>query len=139
MVLECARTKLGVVREDERDGGRRQVLNLGHTVGHAIETVTSYTSFRHGEAVAIGLMAALRLSGDDNLRSEVGELLVAAGLPTTASGVDAGAVFDALRADKKRRGDGTVPFVLCHSPGDVSHGNVLEEVDVRSAIEEVCR
>ena len=139
LVLECARTKLNVVRADERDGGRRQVLNLGHTIGHAIETVTGYTSFRHGEAVAVGLLAALRLSGEEDLRNEVAGLLAASRLPTSASGVDPDAVFDSLRSDKKRRGDGTVPFVLCHSPGDVSHGNVLEETDVRSAIEEVCK
>ena len=63
VVLACARTKLAVVAADERDGGARQVLNLGHTVGHAIETVTGYERYRHGEAVGLGLLAALRLSG----------------------------------------------------------------------------
>ncbi len=62
IVLDCARTKLAVVASDERDGGARQLLNLGHTVGHAIETATGYTRYRHGEAVALGLLAALRLS-----------------------------------------------------------------------------
>ena len=65
MILGCLRTKLAVVAEDERDAGRRQVLNLGHTVGHAIEAATGYTRYRHGEAVAIGLLAALRLSDRD--------------------------------------------------------------------------
>ncbi len=59
-ILACARTKLAVVAADERDAGRRQVLNLGHTVGHAIETATGYARYRHGEAVALGLLAALR-------------------------------------------------------------------------------
>ena len=63
LVLACARTKLAVVESDERDAGRRQVLNLGHTVGHAIETATGYARYRHGEAVALGLLAALTLSG----------------------------------------------------------------------------
>ena len=63
MILACARTKLAVVAADERDGGRRQVLNLGHTVGHAIETATGYARYRHGEAVGLGLLAALALSG----------------------------------------------------------------------------
>ena len=54
-IMGCVRTKLAVVAEDERDGGRRQVLNLGHTVGHAIEAATGYRSIRHGEAVGIGL------------------------------------------------------------------------------------
>ena len=54
VILGCIRTKLAVVAEDERDAGRRQVLNLGHTVGHAIEAATGYTRYRHGEAVAFG-------------------------------------------------------------------------------------
>ena len=68
VILGCVRTKLAVVAEDERDAGRRQVLNLGHTVGHAIEAATGYTRYRHGEAVAIGLLAALRLSGREALQ-----------------------------------------------------------------------
>ncbi len=65
LVLACARTKLAVVARDERDAGRRQVLNLGHTVGHAIETATGYRRYRHGEAVGLGLLAALTLSGQE--------------------------------------------------------------------------
>src|SRR5207248_7847788 len=87
-ILACVRTKLAVVAEDERDEGRRQVLNLGHTVAHALESATGYSRYRHGEAVAIGLMCALRLSGRDALRSEVGELLAARGLPLAFQGVD---------------------------------------------------
>jgi len=60
MILACVRTKLEIVAADERDGGRRQVLNLGHTVGHAIETATGYARYRHGEAVGLGLLATLR-------------------------------------------------------------------------------
>ncbi len=92
MIFACARTKLAVVAADERDGGRRQVLNLGHTVGHAIETATGYARYRHGEAVGLGLLAALRLSGQDELREQVRELLRgarAAGARSTGSSVDA--------------------------------------------------
>ncbi len=65
-ILGCLRTKLRIVAEDERDGGRRQVLNLGHTVGHAIEAATGYSRYRHGEAVGLGLpgrAAAVRTRG----------------------------------------------------------------------------
>jgi len=136
-VVDCVRTKLGVVAEDERDGGRRQVLNLGHTIGHAIETATGYSLLLHGEAVAIGLMAALRLSGSDALRDQVRDLLDAAGLPTSVSGPSPEAVFDLISADKKARAGGAVPFVLCESPGDVTHGHVIGTAELKSAIAEV--
>jgi shikimate kinase/3-dehydroquinate synthase len=86
IVLGCLRTKLAVVAADERDAGERQVLNLGHTVGHAIEAATGFVRYRHGEAVAIGLLAALRLSGRDALRKEVADLLAARGLPLGFTG-----------------------------------------------------
>jgi shikimate kinase/3-dehydroquinate synthase len=136
IVFACARTKVGVVAADERDGGRRQVLNLGHTVGHALETVTGYARLRHGEAVGLGLLAALRLSGQDALRSRVRELLLAAGLPVTIDAVDPDAVVEATRRDKKRTG-AKVPFVLLLSPGHVTPGHAVGDADVRSAVGEL--
>jgi len=136
-ILGCLRTKLAVVAQDERDEGRRQVLNLGHTIGHAIESATGYSRFRHGEAVAIGLMAALRLSGREPLRREVGELLSARGLPLSAPGVDPEQVVELVGRDKKRRGGG-VPFVLVESPGRVTPGHELPEEQVRAAVAEAC-
>jgi 3-dehydroquinate synthetase/shikimate kinase len=137
VVLACARTKLAVVERDERDAGRRQVLNLGHTVGHAIETAAGYGRYRHGEAVALGLLAALRLSGQSELRAEVAELLAAHGLPARLEGVDVPAVLDALARDKKRRAVGPVPFVLVHAPGDVREGAEVAPGDVEAAVEEL--
>lgn len=139
VVLACARLKLAVVAADERDAGRRQVLNLGHTVGHAIETAAGYGRYRHGEAVALGLLAALRLSGAGALREEVAVLLRAAGLPTHAEDVDPGAVVDAVARDKKRRGEGPVPFVLLDGPGAVVEGREVPDADLRAAVEEMCR
>src|SRR6202035_2353566 len=102
VIVDCVRCKLAIVGEDERDEGPRQVLNLGHTVAHAIETVTGYRRFRHGEAVSLGLLAALELSGQDQLRAQVGALLGAHGLPTRAEGLDPAAVQEAIGRDKKR-------------------------------------
>jgi shikimate kinase / 3-dehydroquinate synthase len=137
LVLACARTKLAVVAADERDAGRRQVLNLGHTVGHAIETATGYRRYRHGEAVGLGLLAALTLSGQPVLRAEVAALLEARGLPTTVDGgVDLEAVLAAVERDKKRRG-GRVGFVLVEAPGDVRHGRPVPEGELRAAVAEL--
>jgi shikimate kinase/3-dehydroquinate synthase len=137
LVLACARTKLAVVAEDERDQGRRQVLNLGHTVGHGIETATGYARYRHGEAVGLGLLAALTLSGQPALREEVATLLAAHGLPTTLDpAVDHDAVLAALQRDKKRRG-GRVGFVLVEAPGDVRTGRAVEHDDVAHALGEL--
>jgi shikimate kinase/3-dehydroquinate synthase len=136
-IVACARTKLAVVAEDERDAGRRQVLNLGHTVAHALETATGYTEYRHGEAVALGLLVALRLSGLDSLRAEVTELLRARNLPTRLEGVDPAAVVAMTARDKKRVGEGPVPFVLLDAPGEPRTGAAVAEADVRAAVEEL--
>ncbi|HEY7074566.1 MAG TPA: bifunctional shikimate kinase/3-dehydroquinate synthase [Solirubrobacteraceae bacterium] len=136
-VLACARTKLSVVARDERDAGARQVLNLGHTVGHAIETVTGYTRYRHGEAVGLGLLAALTLSGQAGLRAEVAVLLAARGLPVQLAGdVDLDDVTAAVQRDKKRRA-GRVGFVLVEAPGDVRTGCPVSEDELRGALEEL--
>ena len=112
-IFECARTKLEVVAADERDAGRRAVLNLGHTVGHAIETATGYERYRHGEAV--GARACSRRCGSpapDELRDEVAAILGRHGLPTSLDdAVDLDAVLEAIERDKKRDGGG-VGFVL---------------------------
>ena len=137
LVLACARTKLAVVASDERDAGRRQILNLGHTVGHAIETVTGYRRYRHGEAVGLGLLAALQLSGQAELRAEVAGLLAARGLPTALDGaVDPAQVVAATARDKKRRG-GRVGFVLVEGPGDVRPGRPVPEGELRRAVAEL--
>jgi shikimate kinase / 3-dehydroquinate synthase len=136
-ILACARTKLAVVARDERDAGARQVLNLGHTVGHAIETVTGYTRYRHGEAVGLGLLAALTLSGRAALRAEVAVLLAARGLPVQLAGdVDLDEVIAAVQRDKKRRG-GRVGFVLVDAPGQVRTGCPVSGDELRGALAEL--
>ena len=135
VIFACARTKLRVVGADERDGGLRQVLNLGHTVAHAIEKATE-NAIAHGPAVALGLLAALRLSGQEELRAQVAGLLAAHGLATSARDLDVDAVVAATRHDKKRTG-AEVPFVLVEGPGDVRHGQRVDDASVRAAVEEL--
>jgi shikimate kinase / 3-dehydroquinate synthase len=137
VIFECARTKIAVVAEDERDAGRRAVLNLGHTVGHAIEADTGYGRYRHGEAVGLGLLAALRLSDAEELRDEVASLLAAQGLPTSLDpevGVDG--VLEAMGRDKKRTREG-LGFVLLERPGEPRWGERVEPDRVRAAVEEL--
>jgi shikimate kinase/3-dehydroquinate synthase len=138
IVLDCARTKLAVVAADERDDGRRQVLNLGHTVGHAIETATGYARYSHGEAVGIGLLAALRLSGAEALREQVRELLLARGLPVGFEGASVEQVVAATARDKKRLGK-TVPFVLLSEPGKPQTGCEVAPAELQAAVAEVAQ
>jgi shikimate kinase / 3-dehydroquinate synthase len=135
-ILGCLRTKLAVVAADERDAGLRQVLNLGHTVAHAIESATGYERYRHGEAVAVGLLAALRLSGQEALREEVAGLLAAHSLPLTFEGATVDKVVAFTERDKKREG-GRVPFVLVEGPGEVTPGHEVAPDDLRAAVEEI--
>ena len=137
IVTACARFKLAVVAEDQRDSGKRQILNLGHTIGHAIETAGGYRRYRHGEAISLGLLAALRLSGVAPLRAEVGEILARAGLPTCLDEeVSTEEVIDALAHDKKRDSQG-VRFVLLDQPGRPRWGELIDDHDVRAAIDEL--
>ena len=137
VIAACARTKLRIVAQDERDSGLRQVLNLGHTVAHAIETVTGYARYRHGEAVGLGLLAALRLSGRDDLRDEVEQLLSSQRLPTKLEDADPDAVVMATARDKKRQGEGPVPFVLLDAPGEPRPGCIVAARDLIAAVREL--
>jgi shikimate kinase/3-dehydroquinate synthase len=137
VIAACAHVKVRIVSQDERDQGLRQILNLGHTVGHAIETATGYARYRHGEAVGLGLLAELRLSGAGELRAQVREMLLAAGLPVRLEGVDVDAVIYATGRDKKRTGPGPVPFVPCTAPGRATTGGTLEPAELRSALQEL--
>ncbi|MEO6398721.1 MAG: 3-dehydroquinate synthase family protein, partial [Tepidiformaceae bacterium] len=113
--------KAEVVSEDEREAGRRTLLNYGHTVGHAIESVTGYTRFLHGEAVAIGMRAAGLISVELGLLSEGDferqqRLIRACGLPESAPGLEVDAIIEATLLDKKVSG-GKVRWVLLERLG----------------------
>jgi shikimate kinase/3-dehydroquinate synthase len=137
VIFDCARTKVDVVASDERDSGRRMALNLGHTVGHAIEAATGYSRYRHGEAVGLGLLAALRLSGADALHDEVEGLLASHGLPISLdSSVSTDDVLEAMQRDKKQTREG-LGFVLLSEPGEPRWGQRVEPDRVRAVVEEL--
>jgi shikimate kinase/3-dehydroquinate synthase len=137
VVFACARYKCEVVAADERDLGLRAALNLGHTVGHAIEAASGYSRYRHGEAVGLGLLAALRLSDAPELRARSKEILRRHQLPVRLDpAIDVDAVLEALQRDKKRTSDG-VGFVLLSEPGEPRVGQLVDPARVRSAVEEL--
>ena len=118
LVVACLRVKAGVVSADEQEGGARAFLNLGHTVGHALEAATAYQRFTHGEAVALGLRGALRLSHARGLLDApslqralalVARLKIAPDRRLSAEERDR--ALAALSRDKKARA-GKVRFVL---------------------------
>ena len=141
VIEDCARTKLAVVAADERDAGVRASLNLGHTLAHALESATAYGAYRHGEAVALGLLAALRLSErqvglDPAVRERVLDLLRANGLAATFEGPSTEELIAHMGRDKKRRG-GRRNLVLLRGPGDVLTGAEAADDEIAAAIEEL--
>jgi shikimate kinase/3-dehydroquinate synthase len=137
VIFACVGTKLEIVASDERDRGRRKVLNLGHTVGHAIEAASGYERYRHGEAVGLGLLATLRLSGAGELRDEVRDLLDRHGLPTRLDpAIDVGSILVTIELDKKRTA-GEVGFVLLERAGEPAIDQRVEPDSVRAAVEEL--
>jgi 3-dehydroquinate synthase len=115
------RIKASVVERDEREADLRAVLNYGHTLGHALEAVTGYATFTHGEAVSLGMAGEARLArrlglASDETVERQERLLSALGLPVRMAAVDVDAVLDAITRDKKSR-NGRVPFVLAPEIG----------------------
>jgi 3-dehydroquinate synthase len=137
IVVRSAAVKARVVAADERESGERALLNYGHTVGHAIESLTGYTTYRHGEAVALGMVFAARL-GERLGESEAGladrtvGLLEGLGLPSRGVRLDPASVWEVLRRDKKAR-DG-VRFVLCRRPGEAFVVDEPPRHDVEQAL-----
>jgi len=114
--------KIGIVEEDPYERGRREVLNLGHTVGHAIEWASGF-SVPHGAAVAIGLVAAARIAArlklaDRDLIERVESALTAWGLPIKLPDLPIDEILGAMAHDKKRK-NGRIRFVLPRKIGKV--------------------
>jgi len=133
VIGRSSRLKALIVSSDPTEQGLRAILNYGHTIGHGIETAGEYTTYRHGEAVAVGMMGAARISAELGLVppafvEEQGQLLRTFGLPTTAPGVQAPAVLAAMRLDKKVE-RGRQRFILLEGVGRaVIRGDVPPEL-----------
>ncbi|HJN11936.1 MAG: 3-dehydroquinate synthase [Pirellulaceae bacterium] len=130
IVARCCQLKADVVQADEREEtGIRAVLNYGHTYCHALETVTGYGTFLHGEAVAIGMLCASRLAEslgriDHEATRRQHDLLLALGLPVTVPDLDRQMLLDAMQHDKKTVG-GQLRFVL---PSRIGHVELIDDV-----------
>mgnify|MGYP001354018957 CR=1 FL=1 len=125
VVAGSCRIKAGVVQEDERETGRRAILNFGHTIGHALESVTGYQYYKHGEAVAVGILAALKIARRNGLLEEAGlEFRVASlfktlNLPTGIPKLSTEKIIALLYLDKKVE-YGKIRWVLPQSLGRVA-------------------
>lgn len=137
-IATACRIKAEVVEKDEREGGLRRVLNLGHTLGHALEAVTGYRRFTHGEAVGWGLVGAAWIARRRELLGrEDWEALAAAvdhlGPRPRVSDLDPDEILAAVGRDKKAR-HGRVPFVLPTTVGEVSIHEDVERPEIRHAL-----
>jgi shikimate kinase/3-dehydroquinate synthase len=127
LVRRCAAFKTAVCLRDPREGGEREILNLGHTFAHALEAAGSYGEVTHGRAVGLGLLAALRLSGLDTK-------VVEDALRPKPVRVDRDRAWQAMSRDKKAR-DGRIRLVLLDGLGKPRAGAELPESEVRAALD----
>jgi 3-dehydroquinate synthase len=138
IIRRAVQVKIDIVQRDPYEANERAFLNLGHTFAHAIERVSNY-AWLHGEAVGVGLLAAVRLSHrvglcDHEIADRVEGLLASIGLPWRLTNLDSAALYDAMATDKKRKG-GKLRFVLLEGMNkptlrdDVSRADVIAVLD----------
>ena len=138
-IAQCCEQKAAIVARDETEQGERALLNFGHTFGHALETATGYGTLLHGEAVAIGMCLAARLSTQTGLASgadaeRLAGLLRRLGLPTTVpAGLDAQHLLDLMRLDKKNVSGG-LRLILWRGVGQAQIAGGVDEAAVRSIL-----
>ncbi|MEB3351078.1 MAG: 3-dehydroquinate synthase [Cyanobacteriota bacterium] len=138
LLERSAAAKARVVAADEREGGLRAILNYGHTLGHVVETLSGYGTWLHGEAVAMGMLAAGEIALAMGLWTpgEQGRqraLIAAAGLPLQLPPLDEAAVLSCLQADKKVR-QGRVRFVLPTAIGAVTIRDDVPAAEILEAV-----
>jgi 3-dehydroquinate synthase len=141
IIRRCVRAKAAVVSEDEKESGLRQILNFGHTFGHALEAATKYRRLLHGEAVGWGMLTATfaslathRITERDALR--IAELILRVGPLPRWDGIDARRILESMKSDKKAHG-GSVRWVLPRLVGKVEWGIELRPPLTPEAIREI--
>ncbi len=143
VVAKSACIKAQIVSEDERDTGKRIILNYGHTIGHALEVVGNYKTFLHGEAVAVGMVVAARLSQHSGLLTKesvkrLENLLERFHLPVTCSGIKAEDLLSAMALDKKMRNK-MIQWVLLEELGRATVRTNISDDLVLKSIREVVK
>jgi 3-dehydroquinate synthase len=140
IIARCCEIKAEVVSQDETESGLRAVLNFGHTIGHALEAISRYGKYLHGEAISIGQVAAAELSAaqlglPQSDVERITDLFRRAGLPTSAQLTkrETEKLFGAMRLDKKVSG-GEIKFVLAKRIGEVVWGQSVAEDLIRSTL-----
>jgi 3-dehydroquinate synthase len=138
IVAESCRIKASVVAQDEKESGIRRILNFGHTAGHAIEAVTKYKRFRHGEAVAYGMLVAAQLSATrgalaETARQALADLVASLGPLPPISDLPVAQMLEAIRHDKKVVA-GTLHFVLPTAVGAWAIVDDVTEKEMKAAL-----
>lgn len=141
IIKRCCEIKAEVVSADEKESGLRRILNFGHTIGHAVEQVTAYERYQHGEAVAIGMVGAAliswslgRITFNDVVRLK--DLLDKLGLVTICAGCNVEEMYKAILHDKKTIG-GKVNWVVMNDFGSVEVTNEVPELEVKKALKAI--
>jgi 3-dehydroquinate synthase len=137
-IEESCRIKADVVSKDERESGLRRILNYGHTVGHALEAVTKYRRFRHGEAIAFGMLAAANLAASrgalaERARQALADLIASLGPLPSVADIAIADVLEAIRRDKKVV-NGRLHFVIAIDIGATITIDDVTEDELRSVL-----
>lgn len=137
-IEESCRIKADVVSKDERESGLRRILNYGHTVGHALEAVTKYRRFRHGEAIGVGMLAAADLAAArgalaERERQALVQLLAALGPVPSVADISIAEVLEAIRRDKKVV-NGRLHFVIAIDIGATMTIDDVTEDELRGVL-----
>ena len=138
VIAESCRIKADVVSQDEREGGLRRILNFGHTVGHAIEAVSRYQRYAHGEAVAYGMLAAADLAVTRGMfaasdRAALAGLIAKLGPLPSVSDLSSAAICQAIRRDKKVL-DGRLHMILPTALGATVTASDVTEAEIQAAL-----